>query len=246
MKTLIVDDSQEDVQALTEHLKNYPDIEVVCVCNTAEKGLKAMRDYKPDLLFLDIEMPDMMGLDFIERLDATALRRCKIVVYTAFAGYMLESFRKRAIDFLLKPIDPKDLDGVIQRIKLVKENETLSDGRIFKGERNLLMFLNATDFQLVHLQDICVFRYNSEMRLWEAVVARQEKSMKLKRNVNNKMILSLDSQFVQVHQKYIVNINYLFQVTDNHCSFYPPFEAIDYVIVGSTYRKKLMELFTNI
>ena len=60
------------------------------------------------------------------------------------------------------------------------------------------------------------------------------------------MILSLDSQFVQVHQKYIVNINYLFQVTDNHCSFYPPFEAIDYVIVGSTYRKKLMELFTNI
>lgn len=244
LKTLIVDNDPSDVQSLVKHLKGYAHIEVAGVCYNAEKGLMAMKELQPDLLFLDVEMPDMTGLDFIEHLDTATRRQCKIVVYTAYADYMLEALRKHAVDFLLKPIDTDDLDGIIQRINLAKDEE-LADGRIFKPERSILMFINVSDFRLVRLKDIGVFRYNSIQRVWEAIVAHLDKPVKLKRSVNNRMLLALDPMFVQVHQKYIVNINSLTQVNNNMCVFLPPFDDIDYVTVGSSYRKKLMNLFIN-
>ena len=79
--------------------------------------------------------------------------------------------------------------------------------------------------------------------MWEVVVAHQSNPIRLKRNVTNETLLSIDERFVQVNQKYIVNITYLQKVKDNFCSFYPPFDAIGYVKVGRFFRKKLIERF---
>lgn len=107
----------------------------------------------------------------------------------------------------------------------------------------LLLYLNTVDFQLVRIQDIGFFQYNHDLRVWEVVVAHQSNPIRLKRNVTNETLLSLDERFVQVNQKYIVNITCLQKVKDNFCSFYPPFDAISYVKVGRFFRKKLIERF---
>jgi len=79
----------------------------------------------------------------------------------------------------------------------------------------------------------------------EVIIGNQQLPVKLKREVTNKDLLALDSRFVQVSQKYIVNINCLLKVRDNICVFNPPFEDIDYVKVGRLYRKRLVDKFIS-
>ncbi len=242
--TLIIDDSAEDEKALLDALKTYTNIVIRGTYHNGHDGLDAIRNIRPSLVFLDMELPDMKGLDLIESLDGETLSSCRFVIYTNYVDYMLESFRNHAFDFLLKPLRRDDLEKIVQRVQEAASTQVpKAEGKLYKAEENLLMFLNSTDFRLVRLRDIGIFQYNSDQRLWEAVIASNLKPVRLKRNVNNKMLLSLGTNFVQVNQKYIVNINYLFQVTDNLCEFYPPFQNIDYVRVGSSFRRQLMDKF---
>ena len=243
-RTLIIDDTPSDAEMLVEALKPYSSIEIIGTCTTGKEGLNAIRSLQPDLVFLDIELSDMTGLELIEHLDASTLSRCHFIAYTAYVDYMLESFRNHAFDFLLKPINTDDLDEIIRRwFSAAFPQQPKNDGKVYKAEENLLMFINTTDFRLVRLRDIGIFQYNSDLRIWEAVIASAIKPVRLKRTVTNKMLLSLGTQFVQVNQKYIVNINYLFQVTHNLCMFYPPFQEISYVKVGASFRRQLLDRF---
>ncbi|MBQ5980562.1 MAG: response regulator [Prevotella sp.] len=247
IKTVVVEDCAEDVVNLVEHLKRFPHISIARTCNNGEDGLKAVYELRPDLLFLDIELPDMTGLEFMERLDAEIQGQCQIIVYTSYVDYMLESFRNNAFDFLLKPIKDDDLNDIMRRLQSASTPTVpKTDGKILRTENNLLMFINATDFQMVKLKDIGLFQYNSKSRTWEIIIANRNKPVSLKRNVTGKTILSLDSHFLQVNQKYIINIEYLFQVIDNTCTFFPPFQNIDYVKVGFLYRSRLMKTFINL
>jgi len=242
-RVLIIEDNINDVEELKRSLASYQHIEIVGVCRTGKEGLSAIQALKPNVVFLDIELPDMKGLDIIESLDANTLSNCQFVIYTAFIDYMLESFRNHAFDFLLKPIKSEDLDSIIRRLQTTKVPQRSKDGKIYLANGNLLMFINSMDFRVVRIRDIVLFQYNNEIRVWEAIIANTQKPVRLKRNITNKMLVSLDEQFVQVNQKYIININYLFQVTDNLCSFYPPHNDINYVKVGSSFRRQLMERF---
>jgi len=78
------------------------------------------------------------------------------------------------------------------------------------------------------------------------VIAGSKNPVRLKRNANNDVLVKINPSFVQVHQRYIININYLMDVTDNVCHFYPPFDDLEYVKVGRLYRKKLLDIFENI
>ena len=113
------------------------------------------------------------------------------------------------------------------------------------GKGFLLCYTNTEDFQLVNISTIGLFQYNGELRSWEVVIANQSQPVKLKRDVKNKDLLALDDRFIQVSQKYIVNINCLLKVRDNYCIFNPPFEDIDYVKVGRMFRRRLVERFMS-
>ena len=95
-------------------------------------------------------------------------------------------------------------------------------------------------------EDVCLFQYNHEVRSWEVVIADNRKPLRLKRSVKSTDLLALAPHFMQVNQKFIVNINYLIEVVDNVCHFYPPFGEIDYVKVGRLYRKKLIDKLLSI
>lgn len=110
----------------------------------------------------------------------------------------------------------------------------------------LLLYTNSQDFRLVQMHDIGLFQYNHEQRLWEVVVTEHRSPMRLKRSANRDMLLELAPYFVQVNQKFIINLNYLKEVIENVCHFYSPFEWIDYVKVGRMYRKKFVSRFNSL
>ena len=247
MNAIIVDDTKAAIDNLVDKLKKYPDVCVVATAGTGEEGLEMMAKHKPGLLFLDVELPDMTGIEFLEQLNDVAEWPCHVVIYTAYSDYMLPAFRNKAFDFLLKPVDDKELDTVMSRF--YEEHDSgkaaaVKDETIKSNDGKLLFYTNTVDFRLVQIRDICVFSYDHDTRVWMAVAAGFDKPMRLKRNVNKDILLGIDSSFIQVSQKHIININYLMEVCDNICRFYPPFDDIDYVKVGRFYRRKLIKRFS--
>lgn len=254
MRTVIIDDDKTAAQVLADKLKGYDEVSVDGIAMNGIDGLSLLNDVHPDVLFLDIELPDISGLDFLERMEGFDQGRCRIVMYSAYDRYMLPAFRKKAFDFLVKPISDDELRTVIHRLCLAgkptaepTQTATDTDGAIqARGDGKYLLYTNAVDFRLVDVRDIGVFSYNHQQRQWEVYVSGTAEPVRLKRNVNSDALLALDPHLVRVSQRHIINIAYLIEVTDNVCRFYPPFDKIAGVKVGRFFRKKLIDRFCSI
>lgn len=257
MKIVIVDDDKQAAYDLEDRLLKSYKIEVAGVALNGLDGLALVNKHRPDVLFLDVQLPDISGLDFLDRIDDFTDGDCRVVMYTAYDKFILPAFRKKAFDVLLKPIDNKDLALIMGRLEEAGiESLPYSARGVSLDENGLnipnpkddkfLLYTNGADFKLVDKRDIGVFKYNHEGRCWEVVVAGVPAPVRLKRNVKSESLAGLDKQFVQVNQKYIINMDYLIEVVDNVCHFYPPFDNIDYVKVGRFFRKKFIERFCSL
>ena len=249
MKTIIIDDNATSIDILAEKLKGYSDIKLVGTATNGNIWLNLAKEVVPKLVFLDVELPDMSGVELLEQINETLPSKCKVVIYTGHPQYMLPAFRNMAFDYLMKPIDDNELGQIITRAKkyCAQSPATTKECLEKQSDQNkLLFYTNSIDFRLVHTRDIGLFQYNHENRVWEVIVAGHPTPIKLRRNVNNETLLTIDDRFVQVSQKYVININYLIEVNDNVCRFYPPFDKIDYVKVGRLFRRKLTERFCSL
>lgn len=251
MKAIIIDDNQRAIDDLQNRLQKYALVEVVAVATTGLDGLARVSECQPDLLFLDVQLPDISGLDFLERVDSFTHGQCRVVMYTAYDEFVLPAFRRKAFDVLLKPIDPQELEIVMRRLAESEPERqqpvdvpSTETGGQEKGK--FLLYTNTVDFKLVDKRDIALFQYNHEVRCWEAVVAGIKQPIRMKRTIKSNDLVSMDAQFIQVNQSFVVNMNYLIEVVDNVCHFYPPFDNLDYVKVGRLFRRKLVERFYSL
>ena len=264
MKICIVDDDKVAVKALADKLGAYDGTDLVGVAHNGMDGLKLLGEQRPDLLFLDVELPDISGIEFLERIDGITDGQCRVVMYTAHGRYMLPAFRNKAFDYLMKPIDDAELRSILRRAcidrrpskpmaetqihpeKTSSALETLNnDGIAQRNDGKYLVYTNTVDFRLIDIRDIGVFTYNHELRVWEVTISGRNEPIRLKRNVSSDMILELNEAFVRVSQKHIINLGYLIEVADNTCHFYPPFDKLENVKVGRFFRKKLIDRFSS-
>lgn len=252
MNVAIIDDNQVAAQDLQKRLSKFPFIQIEGITANGFSGLELVMKTHPDVLFLDVELPDISGLDFLERSSYLNSGKCRVIIYTSYDKYILPAFRKKAFDVLLKPIDQKELDAIMERLQ--KEEEADAEEKPLAEEANLpahnnnkfILYTNSVDFTLVDKSDIGLFRYDPDSRCWEAVVAGFSKPIKLRRTIKSENLTILDDLFMQVNQRFIINMNYLVEVTNNKCRFFPPFDKIDDVTVGRIYRKKLRDKFFNL
>jgi two-component system LytT family response regulator len=113
IKSLIIDDEQHCVDALaTDLAKHCNEVEVLAKCNSAKEGIIAIRKLKPQLIFLDVEMPWMNGFEMLEMLDHIDFY---IIFTTAYDKFAAKAFRISAVDYLLKPIDSTDLKAAVKK-----------------------------------------------------------------------------------------------------------------------------------
>ena len=126
MKTIIIDDNKDAALSLAAHLSDYDEVSVAGIAYNGFDGLTMVSEHQPDLIFLDVQLPDISGLDFLDRVDIFTHGRCRVVMYTAYDEFVLPAFRKKAFDVLLKPIDGKELATVMGRLRNVT---AASDGK---------------------------------------------------------------------------------------------------------------------
>ncbi|WP_114395572.1 two-component system response regulator BtsR [Oleisolibacter albus] len=115
MRVLIVDDEQLARDELRSLLEEAPDVEVVGECSNAIEGIAAINRLTPDVVFLDIQMPRVSGIEMLGMLDPVRMPR--IVFVTAFDEYALKAFEAHAFDYLLKPTDPARLERTLQHLR---------------------------------------------------------------------------------------------------------------------------------
>src|SRR3954454_20153075 len=118
MKAIIIDDERLARAELRKLLQEFPEIEVIDEASNAEEGLQKIEAGNPDLIFLDIQMPGKTGFDLLSELD----RAPQVIFATAYDEYALKAFEVNALDYLLKPVEPKRLADAVMKLHHVESN----------------------------------------------------------------------------------------------------------------------------
>src|SRR5688572_19388466 len=118
MKAIIIDDERLARTELRKLLQDFPEIEVVDEASNAEEGVLKIENHNPDLIFLDIQMPGKTGFDMLSELDHAP----QVIFTTAYDEYALKAFEVNALDYLLKPVEPRRLADAVEKLR--KTNST--------------------------------------------------------------------------------------------------------------------------
>ena len=115
--------------------------------------------------------------------------------------------------------------------------------QLTQHQESIFLYTTITgNLQLIHLEEIGYFRYNSKSKLWEVMLSNKH-TLILKRNTNSQKILSLHPYLLQISQSYIINISYLASIEDNNCVLLPPFNDAELLQVSKSFMKKLKEKY---
>lgn len=163
IKAVIIDDERLARNELKKLLQDFPEIEVVAEAANANEGIEKIDSLNPDLIFLDIQMPGKTGFDMLAELDKAP----DVIFTTAYDDYALKAFEVNALDYLLKPVEPKRLADAIHKLQMEegKDREMIADDEI-PVNRSLL---HEHDQVFVKDGERCWFVKLSDIRLFESV-----------------------------------------------------------------------------
>ena len=161
IKAIIIDDERLARNELKKLLLDFPEIEVIAEAANASEGVEKIDSLNPDLIFLDIQMPGKTGFDMLSELE----RAPNVIFTTAYDEYALKAFEVNALDYLLKPVEPKRLADALQKLQVEEDKEPISDHNISINRS----ILNEHDQVFVKDGERCWFVKLSDIRLFESV-----------------------------------------------------------------------------
>ena len=244
-KVFIVDDNFEAIEILRHLLEHDYSVEVVGTAGDAETGFAEIVNTEPDLIFLDVELPTMSGLEFCTMIRSELKPETKVVFYTGHDKYMLEAIRRQAFDYLLKPPTKQELSQIMTRYYEDKLTGIPSSVHA-DSHLPLILVVNALNEHLtLRLAECAFFRYNQERKVWEVVCMKGETYM-LRHRTTSDVILNYSTDLVQIHKRYIVNVNNIKKIQDAVCILNEPLENNRELKISKNYRNALMAAFYSL
>lgn len=213
IRCVIVDDESKAREILTEMVKLYcPDILLVGQAQDVTSAFQLINKVQPDLVLLDIKMPDGSGFDLLNKFDTINF---KVIFITAHEEYAIKAFRFSALDYLLKPIDPSDLTNAIEKISapvtganMNEQFETFKDN-YYNNENNSekrIILKTSQNIYIVSLKD--VIRCQSEKNYTYFYFTNRERIIVSKTLKDFEDILT-DFNFMRVHRSHLINLKYI-------------------------------------
>jgi two-component system, LytTR family, response regulator len=205
VRAIIVDDEEPARLLLREYLAAQPGIEVLAECSNGFEAVKAVTELKPDLIFLDIQMPKLSGFEVLELLNPVPA----IVFVTAYDEFALRAFEVHAVDYLLKPFGEDRLKEAMARVRERLERGTPvpveSVLRDFRPDKRLLERVLIRDGSRVHILPVAKIDYVESQD--DYVCFRSGGKGYLKAQSMNEVESSLDpNRFVRIHRRFILNV----------------------------------------
>ena len=198
LRTLIIDDERLAREGLRKALEPFSDIEIVGEAQDVDSGLRKVQELKPDLIFLDIQMPRKSGFKLLDEISSTI----KIVFVTAYDEYAIRAFEVNALDYLLKPVNPERLAKTIHRLLTQQEPEAPSVRTLLYSDQLFLMVGTAMDF--IKISDIA---YISASVDYTDVYFRDGKHGLVTKSMKEWELRLPSEHFLRIHRSTIINLN---------------------------------------
>ena len=205
MKAIIVDDELNARVVLKNYMEEYcPEIEIVGMADGVEEGVALTRKNAPNIVFLDIQMNDGTGFDFLERFDTIDF---KVIFTTAYDQYAIKAFHYSALYYILKPIDPDELVTAVSRAKEMIENysqatDSFKSG-IKKGSFDHLTIRTEKKYHVVQFDDIHYLEADGNYTTLHLSNREKIVASKLMREFEEILI---PKGFFRIHKSYILNL----------------------------------------
>lgn len=203
---ILVDDEEHARQSLRKMLEPYPRINIVAECENGLSAINKVNELQPHLLFLDIHMPKLDGFDVLELLGDDAPL---VVFVTAYDEYAIRAFDNNALDYLLKPLDPKRLQKTIERIEQrlnSKETPTLDNIVSARQQQNIPIHrILVRDGGDVHIIPVAEIFYIEAADDYIAIQTDTKTHIKQDRLQNIEKLLD-PKRFCRIHRSYILNL----------------------------------------
>jgi two-component system LytT family response regulator len=210
INAIMIDDEKHCRETLGLLLNEFcPDVHVLEQCNSAKTGREAIERFQPDLVFLDIEMPVMNGFQLLEQFTEISFA---IIFTTSYDQYAIKAIRFSALDYLLKPIDPKDLVSAVKRVKkrqhlpLAEQFQMLLK-QVQGGNQGFTKIAVPTTegFELIPVEQILYFEANDN---YTHLFLKNKNKIVICRSLKEIEEQVKDFHFfVRVHYSYMVNLN---------------------------------------
>lgn len=206
---IIVDDEEHARDSLREELKKFEDIKIIAECRNGFEAIKSIQEMRPDVVFLDIQMPKLDGFDVVELLGDDAPT---VVFVTAYDEYAIRAFEADALDYLLKPVSHMRLKKTIERISTALQenggsrlNRFIKDRRADQRPLSRILVRDGTEVHIIPTEDIAYLEAQDDY----VSICTEEKSY-LKNETLGFYEDMLDPEyFCRIHRSYILNIAYL-------------------------------------
>jgi len=219
-KVIIIDDEPLARSIVIEYIQHFPDLVVSQVCSNGFEGIKAIQQYKPDLIILDIQMPKINGFEMLELIENPPA----VIFATAFDEYAIKAFEAHAIDYLLKPFNQDRFEKAIKKWREQKNHsagekqtkQLLDDVSLTAPQNERIVIKDGSKIKIIPIQDV---HYLEAADDFVKVYTKEGYFLKNKTMSHFEQVLD-PSQFVRSHRSYIVNLQQITRIDpyekDNH------------------------------
>jgi two-component system LytT family response regulator len=247
MKAILVDDERNALEMLEWMLqKNCPEVEIIAMCDSPLEGLEKIKTLKPDVIFLDIEMPQLNGFDLLERLGK---HESDVIFTTAYNQFAIKAFKVCALDYLLKPIDPEDLKVAVQKA-LSKKNKVSAEQlemllSYMKPEKpkSKRIALTASD-HLIFVETEKIIYCESDSNYTIFFLTDGQKIIVSKTLKDVEEILE-GSDFFRIHASYLINMKHVSKFTRGDGG-YVVMSNNQHITVSRKKKDEFFEMFSKI
>lgn len=207
LTVVIIDDESKARQALSASITSFcPDIKIIGEADGVHSGLKMLEQVEPDVVFLDIQMNDGTGFDLLDRIPKL---KFKVVFATAYDQFALKAFKYHAFDYLVKPIDPDDLQVLCHKLKKVEANQlspqSISALLETMRSKNIENIALSTSEGIIFLKLKDIIRLESSGNYTIFYTGDKEKVM-VSRTLGEFLDILPEDTFFRTHQSHVVNL----------------------------------------
>ncbi|MEZ4998404.1 MAG: LytTR family DNA-binding domain-containing protein [Bacteroidales bacterium] len=212
IRAVVIDDEKLARDVICNYLAEYcPDVEIVAEASSVKTGYAAIQKTTPDLIFLDVEMPDGQGFDILNMFEKIDF---KIVFVTAYSEYAIKAFRFSAVDYLLKPVKIDELVDAVARVRSAGPaginteiiNSLLNNLRSNSPRQSTLIIPNIKGFEVLRVSEIIMCQADGYCTNFHLSGSRKVVSSK---NLKHFDGLLEDQNFLRVHHSYLVNLDHV-------------------------------------
>lgn len=225
IKAIIIDDESQARRLLNKLLQQYcAQVQVIDECADLPNGVKSIRKHKPDLVFLDIEMPGHSGLELLDFFDEKEIQ-FGIIFTTAYNEYAVKAFKLSAVDYLLKPLDKEDLIQAVERFERRYKKEVIVETQQELADTKIAIPIGQS-IRFFEINDIVFLK--AENTYTEIHLKNNSQKILVSRTLKNfEDTLTNHSAFYRCHKSYIINTNYIIDYVKSDGGFLVMYNKIE-------------------